>query len=422
MQNLVMGANAPLPAARFEILIEWPAAAGTLDSSTYLTGPDGKVRTDADMIFYNQPFDAAGCVRITDNEPGSTRLAFDLALAPDGVDRIVMCVTIEDPDRTMAAFRGTAVTMIVDGEPVMSFKPDLNGAQEVAMRLAAVYRRSGAWKFRADGQGFNNGLAPLARSFGIDVAEDDSAPLRDAAAISPPAPYAPAPAPAPEREFELVRDAAGARRSPPPAPVPAPPPAPPAPKRDDGSTKLSADHPTASWEGDLSEIAVKLAWDSQCGGLHGRPRMLRPELGCFYRLEDGRRGLVQSWDGNGQFDTAPFVHLTNADVDGTRGGQGLRINGGRWSAIAELTLFAYLRSDAPNWRTAAFSLMLSTPGRKPVSLSLEGGPDGHGMVALVKLANREGVVDISRLARFTVGHQEMDERLGWDLRWKTRYA
>lgn len=418
MQNLVMGANAPLPAARFDILIEWPAAAGILDTSTYLTGPDGKVRTDADMIFYNQPRDAAECVRITSNEPGSTRLAFDLARAPDDIDRIVLCVTIEDPDRTMAAFGGTAVTMIVDGEPIMSFRPDLSGAQEVAMRLAAVYRRGSAWKFRADGQGFNNGLAPLARSFGIDVAEDESAPLRDTAAIGSRAPYAPAP----EREVELVRDARGTRRSPPPAAVPAPPFAPIPPKRDDGSTKLSVDHPNASWEGDLGEIAVKLAWDSQCGGLHGRPRVLGPELGCFYRLEDGRRGLVQSWDGNGQFDTAPFVHLTHAEVDGARGEQRLRINGGRWPAIAELTLFAYLRSDAPNWRTAALSLTVSATGRMPVSLSLEGGPDGNGMVALVTLANHDGLVDISRLARFAVGHQELDGQLGWELRWKTRYA
>ncbi len=418
MQNLVMGANAPLPAARFDMLIEWPSAAGTLDSSTYLTRPDGKVRSDADMIFYNQPADADGCVRIVGSGAGSTRLAFDLARAPESVDRIVMCVTIEDADRTMAAFRGTTITMIVDGEPVISFRPDLSGAQEVAMRLAAVYRRGGAWKFRADGQGFNNGLAPLARSFGIDVEEDESAPLRDAADSGQPAPYAPTP----EREVELVRDATGARHSPPSAPAAMPPAAAPPPKRDDGSTKLGVDHPAASWEGNLGEIAVKLAWDSQCGGLHGRPRMLGPELGCFYRLEDGRRGLVQSWDGNGQFDTAPFVHLMHAESNGPSGDQRLRINGGQWSAIAELTLFAYLRSDAPNWRTASLSLTVSAAGRKPVSLALDGGPDGNGAVALVTLANRRGGVGISRLARFAAGHQELDGLLGWDLRWKTRYA
>lgn len=418
MQNLVMGANAPLPAARFDVLIEWPAAAGTLDSSTYLTGPDGKVRTDADMIFYNQPFDEAGSVRITDIEPGVTRLAVDLARAPDGVDRLVICVTIEDPGRTMAAFRGTAVTVIVDGAPAMSFRPELSGAQEVAMRLAAVYRRGGAWKFRADGQGFNNGLAPLARSFGIDVAEDESAPIRDATAVNPPA----LPATAPEREIEPLRYVAGAPRSPAYTPPPISLPMPPGIGRDDGGTRLSATVANAAWEGELGEIAVRLAWDSQCGGLHGRPRVLGPELGCFYRLEDGRHGLVQSWDGNGQFDTAPFVHLTHAEVHGARGEQRMRINGGRWPAIAELTMFAYLRSDAPNWRTAALSLTLSAQGRKPVSLSLEGGPDGHGTVALVTLTNREGAVDISRLAHFAVGHQELDGRLGWGLRWKTRYA
>jgi stress response protein SCP2 len=43
---------------------------GTLDPSTHLTGSDGKVRSDADMIFYNQLEDAAGCVRITASGAG----------------------------------------------------------------------------------------------------------------------------------------------------------------------------------------------------------------------------------------------------------------------------------------------------------------------------------------------------------------
>ena len=420
MHNLVMGANAPLPMDRFDILIEWPAASGTLDPSTYLIGPDGKVRSDADMIFYNQLEDAAGCVRITASGAGSTRLAFDMTRAPDDVDRIVMCVTIEDSGLTMEAFRGTAVTMIVDGTPVMSFRPDLSGAREVAMRLAAVYRRSGTWKLRADGQGFNSGLARLAKSFGIDVEEDERPPVRDPAAAGP----SPLAMPAQSREVELVRDATGSRssRASSSMPVPPPPPLPPPPpRRDDGSTKLSVEHPAVQWEGSVGEIAVKLGWDSQCGGLHGRPRVLDPELGCFYRLEDGRRGLVQAWDGSGQFDTAPFVHLMHAEVEGTRGDKRLRINGSRWSAVSEMTLFAYLRADAPNWRTASMSLTVSADGRKPVSLALEGGPDGSGAVALVTLTNREDGVDIRRLARFAPGHQELDEYLGWDLRWKTRY-
>jgi uncharacterized protein involved in tellurium resistance len=98
---------------------------------------------------------------------------------------------------------------------------------------------------------------------------------------------------------------------------------------------------------------------AKCGSLHGRPRPLGLELGCFYRLEDGRREIIQSRDGYGQFDTAPFVHLMHSEDNGARGDQKLRINGARWSSIAEVTLCAFLRSDAPNWRTASLSITVS---------------------------------------------------------------
>ncbi|RYE61786.1 MAG: hypothetical protein EOO82_01165 [Oxalobacteraceae bacterium] len=64
----------------------------------------------------------------------------------------------------------------------------------------------------------------------------------------------------------------------------------------------------------------------------------------------------------------------------------------------------------------------TTAGQKPASISLEGGPDGSGVVALVMLANNRGGIVISRLVRFATGHQELDEQLGWDLRWQTRYV
>jgi hypothetical protein len=46
------------------------------------------------------------------------------------------------------------------------------------MIFGELYKRNNEWKFRAVGQGFNGGLGPLARSFGIDVADEAPAPRR----------------------------------------------------------------------------------------------------------------------------------------------------------------------------------------------------------------------------------------------------
>jgi tellurium resistance protein TerD len=38
-----------------------------------------------------------------------------------------------------------------------------------AMIFGEIYRNNGEWKFKAVGQGYAGGLAPLARNFGINI-------------------------------------------------------------------------------------------------------------------------------------------------------------------------------------------------------------------------------------------------------------
>jgi tellurium resistance protein TerD len=40
---------------------------------------------------------------------------------------------------------------------------------ETAMIFGEIYRNNGEWKFKAIGQGFKGGLAPLAKSFGVNM-------------------------------------------------------------------------------------------------------------------------------------------------------------------------------------------------------------------------------------------------------------
>ena len=37
------------------------------------------------------------------------------------------------------------------------------------MIFGELYRHNGEWKFKAVGQGFSNGLAEMARNFGVDI-------------------------------------------------------------------------------------------------------------------------------------------------------------------------------------------------------------------------------------------------------------
>ncbi|WP_240507513.1 TerD family protein, partial [Streptomyces kanamyceticus] len=51
------GSNVPVPAPAVRVELGWGAGPGApdADASALLLGPSGKVRSDADFVFYNQP-------------------------------------------------------------------------------------------------------------------------------------------------------------------------------------------------------------------------------------------------------------------------------------------------------------------------------------------------------------------------------
>jgi stress response protein SCP2 len=170
MKQISKGANATVPTTRLTVKVKAPG-----DLSAYVLGTDGKVSRDEDMIFFNQPESPDGGVRL--DADGYT---IDLTRIGAAVDRIALCAV---PDGTSFAAAGR-VSVEVVGE--LSLDEDVSSMTEAAVILGEFYRRNGEWKFRAVVQGFNGGLAPLSRHFGIDVA--DEAPAAGAAPAAAPAP------------------------------------------------------------------------------------------------------------------------------------------------------------------------------------------------------------------------------------------
>lgn len=179
MIDMQQGGNAPVPGDRVVVAFGWSAVGVEADVSAYLLTAIGKVRDDADMVFFNQPSGAGDAIRHDAAAGGKGGFDVDLTAMPAAIERIVFCVTIDGAQadvQTLKSLDGAQVTLGLTGQsPALSYRPALGAASEAAMTFAELYRRQGQWKFRAVGQGFNGGLAPLARSFGIDVAEEVSA-------------------------------------------------------------------------------------------------------------------------------------------------------------------------------------------------------------------------------------------------------
>ena len=151
-----------------------------LDSSAFLLTATGKVRSDADFIFYNQAKSADGSVEHTgDNRTGAgagddEALMIDLSKVPAEIEKISVCVTIHEAEARRHNFGMVASAYIrcvnaeTNGE-VAKYDLSEDASVETAMIFGEIYRHGGDWKFKAIGQGFKGGLGPLAKNFGVSV-------------------------------------------------------------------------------------------------------------------------------------------------------------------------------------------------------------------------------------------------------------
>ena len=155
-----------------------------LDASALLLNANGKVASDADFVFFNNPKSPCGCVEhLGDNLTGKgegddERLVVDLEGLSSVVERVIFPVSIFDAENRGQSFGQVrnAFIRIVDlsnpaaGEVELA-RYDLSedAATETAMLFGELYRHNGTWKFKALGTGYSSGLQGIAQDFGVNV-------------------------------------------------------------------------------------------------------------------------------------------------------------------------------------------------------------------------------------------------------------
>ena len=151
-----------------------------LDASALLLGVDGKVLSDANFVFYNNLVSPDGSVEHTgDNRTGDgdgddESLKVNLAGVPEQVARIVFPVSIHEARERNQSFgqvRNAFIRIVnqADGQELTRYDLTEEASSETAMVFGELYRYNGEWKFRAVGQGYDSGLAGIARDFGVNI-------------------------------------------------------------------------------------------------------------------------------------------------------------------------------------------------------------------------------------------------------------
>ncbi|OXY84980.1 TerD family protein [Streptomyces sp. 2R] len=405
------GTNVPVPAGSVRVELGWRAAAGTPDvDGSALLLVSGKVRSDADFVFYNQPAHASGAVRHegkrTAGDGVTDTLTVDFGKVEPAIDRIVVAASADGG--TFGRVSGLYVRIVdAAGGAELARFDSTDATVETAFILGELYLRQGAWKFRAVGQGYGTGLEGPATDFGISVDEPQSAP---------------APAPAAHA-----------------APVAAPAPAAPAPSQPVRLTKITLTKAAPSVSlakqgGTSGSLRVNLNWEVRkqfkgWGAKLGRAVAMHGDLDldlcALYELTDGRKGVVQAL-GNafGSLSQPPFIHLDGDDRTGSlSSGENMTVNLDRKDLLRRVLIFVTIYEGARSFADLHATVTLQPQNGAAIDFSLDECTVPSTVCALALITNNGGDLTVQREARYLVPdrgvspQRTIDAAYGWGMNW-----
>lgn len=174
---LTKGGNIPWPHPRATLEVAGLPAGGSV--LAFLVTTTGKVRTDDDFVFFNNPTVPGVAV-------AGHIATIDLENVPGGIDRIVIAAVQDESDPEPLSARPLQVTV----DPAGLVVPVTGLSTERAVVLVELYRRAQQWKIRSVSAGWTEGFSALVRAHGVEVDDDAGAVVPDSAAPEPIVPVA----------------------------------------------------------------------------------------------------------------------------------------------------------------------------------------------------------------------------------------
>jgi len=391
----------------------------------------GKVRSDGDFVFYNQPAHSSGAVRHegkrNDGGQVTDTLSVDLTRVEPAVETVVLAASADGGSFGRVPGLCIRVLDARGGAEGARFE-SADATVETAFVLGEFYRRQGAWKFRAVGQGYGSGLEGLATDYGITVDEPQH--------VAPPAA-------APRGPATLVQvpppPVAPPVTVPPPVAPPVttqPPAAPPAPVRLSKVT-LTKEAPSVSLSkqgGTSGAMRVNLNWEvrkqfSGWGSKRGRAVAMHADLDldlcALYELSDGRKGVVQAL-GNafGALHQPPYIYLDGDDRTGAvAGGENLTINLDHKQSFRRILIFVTIYEGARSFADLHATVTLQPQNGAPIDFSLDECTVPSTVCALALITGNGADLVIQREARYLIPargvspQRTVDHAYGWGMNW-----
>ncbi|MGW7272631.1 TerD family protein [Streptomyces sp. NPDC054864] len=417
------GSNVPVPAPAVRVELGWASGAGVpdADASALLLATSGKVRSDDDFVFYNQAVHSSGAVRHEGKKADGGRvtdaLVVDLARVEPAVETVVLAASTDGG--TFGQVPGLFIRVVdaASGAEIARYESE-DATVETAFVLGELYRRQGAWKFRAVGQGYGSGLQGLATDYGISVDEPQQTPAPAPAAVQPPpAPAAPVQAPQPPAQAPAAAPAGQPVRL--------------------TKVTLTKDAPSVSLTkqgGTSGAMRVNLNWEvrkqfkgwaSKLGRAVAMHADLDLDLCALYELSDGRKGVVQAL-GNafGSLDQPPYLLLDGDDRTGAvSSGENLTVNLDHIKDFKRIVIFVTIYEGARSFADLNATVTLQPQHGASIDFSLDECTVPSTVCALALITNNNGDLFVQREARYLVPERgvspqrTIDYAYNWGMNW-----
>ncbi|MFJ5708281.1 TerD family protein [Streptomyces sp. NPDC093105] len=175
MTHIAKGANIPVPTAPLRVAVGRRQVPGTpgVDAAALLLDATGAVRRDGDLVFRGMSVHPSGAVRHLGAGDGGGQIAEWLELDLPRVEPEVQRVLVAGygDGAAFGAVPGLYAQVVTADGGLVTHYDVTDASTETAFVLGEFYRRDGAWRFRAVGQGYDTGLAGLAQDFGGRAAQ-----------------------------------------------------------------------------------------------------------------------------------------------------------------------------------------------------------------------------------------------------------
>ena len=397
-KNLISGQNFVLEQLdlHIQIIPEQMPSGISLDTSAFLLNDQGKVNSDADFVFFNQPSRLDHGVELDCEQH---KLTLHLSRVGASVNKIVLASTIFQGNLKGQSFRDlkgikVLVKDFLTGIEIAVFPLETSSFQETALIFAELYRHQNQWKFRSVGSGFVGGLEPLAKHFGVDVGESETASSQSAQPVNTTEPPKPEPASKPVNLSKITLEKKG--------------------------QSISLEKKS---QGKQGKLHINLNWNSapvKSTGLFSRPHVgIDLDLGCLFEFMDGSIGGVQALgDCYGNYLRAPYIELDQDDRSGNSvSGENLFINGDYWHLFRRILVFTFIYEGVPNWSHVDGKITIKGEGQADIEVKLDSHRNDQTMCAIAMLENVDGQIKITKLVEYFNGHQPMDIAYGWGLKY-----